>query len=751
MIISSISFFRKCTLGLTLATLAIFALAGCGAGSKAGVANVDSIGPLSGMVHGGPNSIVGAAVTLYATQSNGYGGQGLVLDTATTDGDGTFSFNPSSYTCPSGQQAYIAIAGGNTGGSTDNANSMLIAAIGPCSSLNSNTFIWVDELTTVAAAYALGNFISIDGNTVNISAPANNNAATGSCTGTGTAMTCVAAGLPHAFLNAEMLVNSIGTLSAHPTGSVNSNPPQNPGSTALITSLGTSSAPTGANPFTLGNTIPVPVINSLGNILQACVNSIGGISGDGSSCGNLFLYSTPSSTYSTSTTAPTNTLQAIMNIARYPYLNVSNIYGLASAMGSYQPALSAAPQDWSISIQYHSANVTAGIKPIGAPFNVALDANDDVYVSANSPGTNPNGGGAAPVLVTQFSSNGVANWQTIFTTATSTVCATNLTGNLCSQAVDASGNVYLADSGYLYQLSSSGTATRFNLVLDGNTTLKPVNVAVDRYNNLYVASNNATGTANLATYPAGSNGTTTPLAVTANGVAQLLNPIPGGLGFDSNGDLGITQSGSTAPMLSVFLPNTGTTSTVFGVAQTGTLSTTSTDGQMEGVIFDAANNFYTLNLTRIFELPAGSYGGTANNISVSGSSQMRVGAIDGGGTIWIPDPSTTGGVIRSYYASLPTPSLGALTGCLPWGSSSTTATSTTVGTTSTASTLCNPAVWNGTSTTQTPPRGARNLVIDSSGAIWAGAGNNFAVTQILGVAAPAWPLLSYAKFGVLPQ
>ncbi len=747
MIISPINSPRKHSFELVLATLAIFALAGCGAGPKAGVANVDSIGPLNGLVHGGPNSIVGAAVTLYATQSNGYGGQGLPLATTTTDGDGTFSFNPSSYTCPSGQQAYVVIVGGNTGGNIDNANSMLIAAIGSCSSLNSNTFIWVDELTTVAAAYALGNFISIDGNTVNISAPANNNAATGSCSGTGTSMSCVAAGLSHAFLNAQTLINGVGSTSALPTGAVNSNPPQNSGSTALITALGASSAPTGANPYTLGNTIPVPVINSLGNILQACVNSTGGTSGDGSSCGNLFLYSTPSSTYSTSTTAPTNTLQAIMNIARYPFVNVSNIYSLSTATSHYQPSLSVVPNDWSISIQYHSVNVASTVKPIGAPFNIVLDANDNLYVSANSTGTSPTGSGAVPVLVTQLSSNGIGNWQTSLTS--STVCATNLTGNLCNEAVDASGNVYLADSGYLYQLTPSGTATRFSLVLDANTTLKPVNVAVDRYNTLYVASNNTTGTANLATYPAGST-TSAPSAVTANGVAQLLSPIPGGLGFDSNGDLGITLYGA-ASMFSVFLPNIGTTSTVFDTAQRGTLSATSTDTQMEGVIFDASNNFYTVNLTRMFELPAGSYSGTATNISVPSSGQMRVGAIDGGGTIWIPDPNSTGGAIHSYYSNLPTPSLAVFTGCLPWGSSATVATNATVGTTSTASTLCNPAVWNGTSTQQTPPRGSRNIVIDSSGAMWIGAGNNFSIVQILGVAAPTWPLLAYSKFGVQPQ
>ncbi len=719
-------------------------LVGCVGGSPAVTADTASTpsASITGIVKGGPFPVQGAAVTLYATQSNGYGGVGLMLASTTSANDGTFSFNPSSFTCPAGQQAYIASVGGVVGANTSNPNSILMTAIGPCSSLATGTYIWIDDSTTVAAAYALDNFISIDGNTVNISAPANNNAASGSCTGTGTSMICVAAGLPHAFLNAQTLVNGVGTSTALPTGVPNANPPQNPGTTDLIASLGTT-----ANPYTLGNTIPVPVINSLANILEDCVNTSGGVSGDSTNCGTLFLNTTPISTYSTSTAVPTNTLQAAMNIARFPFNNVSALYSLAASNNYYQPALTATPADWALAIEYHSIMVNSAVSPLGDPFNVALDANDDVYVSGNSAGTAPSGGGAVPVLVSQLSSNGIGNWQTSLTN--STICASGLTANLCNLAIDSLGNMYLSDVGYLYQLDPFGTATAYTLALNSTTTLKPVNVAVDRYNNVYVASNNTTGTANLVTYPAGSNSTTVPSTVTANGVALLLSPIPGGLGFDSNGDLGITQYGS-ASMRSVFLPNTGTTNTVFGVAQNGVMAT-STDTQMEGVVFDAANNFYTNSLTNVFELRAGLYNGTATQITGSGGSQMRVGVIDGGGTIWMPDPTTGGGAIRPYYASLPTPSFGAFVGCYPWGASSTTTTATSTATTSTASTICNPGLWNGGNNTQRPSRGSRNMVIDSSGAMWIGAGGNFGISQILGVAAPTWPLLSYAKFGVLPQ
>ena len=72
-----------------------------------------------------------------------------------------------------------------------------MAALGSCSNFGNataqgNVNIIVSELSTVAAAYTLGNFITVNQNTagnqlVYVGAPANNNAATGSCTGTGPA------------------------------------------------------------------------------------------------------------------------------------------------------------------------------------------------------------------------------------------------------------------------------------------------------------------------------------------------------------------------------------------------------------------------------------------------------------------------------------------------------------------------------------------------------------------------------------
>src|ERR1035441_6605165 len=118
-------------------------------------------------MHGGPNPVSGATVTLYATKTTaspssannyGYGVAGLVLGTATTNTSGGFSFS-SPAACTVGQQAYIVSAGGKTGANSTNSAAVLMAALGPCSSLvegtgTGHTTVIINEPTTIAAAYA---------------------------------------------------------------------------------------------------------------------------------------------------------------------------------------------------------------------------------------------------------------------------------------------------------------------------------------------------------------------------------------------------------------------------------------------------------------------------------------------------------------------------------------------------------------------------------------------------------------------
>jgi hypothetical protein len=386
--------------------IAAFSLTGCGLGDVAGPNSSDTqTGLISGRVHGGPNPVVNGRVVLYATTATGYGIGSAALATATTDLNGNWNFGSASYTCPANQYAYVVIYGGQTGSNASNPNSVLMTALGSCSNVSTSTFVWTDELTTIAAAYALNNFIGITGNasagyTVGIGADGANSAAVGCVANsyyqsTQTCASTQAAGMAHAFSTANLLVNST-------SGQV--------GSTT-----------------TNGAVIPTALINTLGNAIQACVNSNGGgtngagtpttttsaagTTTDGTACGNLSAYTsyTLNGTATGTLVAAGNTLGYLVNLAKHPVGSLSTtftnggatvcsgtaascIFALAPSQGAYQTAMSAAPPDFSLSIYYPKnslssvANTTTGCTGSPAtlgllyPWALATDINDNIDI-----------------------------------------------------------------------------------------------------------------------------------------------------------------------------------------------------------------------------------------------------------------------------------------------------------------------------------------------------------------------------------
>ena len=89
---------------------------------------------------------------------------------------------------------YLVASGGNPGLSpgTNNTSLALMAALGSCGNLNSSTHIVIDEVTTVAAVYALAPFM------------ATNSGAPGASLGTSVGNT---QGLTNAFATAQNLVD----------------------------------------------------------------------------------------------------------------------------------------------------------------------------------------------------------------------------------------------------------------------------------------------------------------------------------------------------------------------------------------------------------------------------------------------------------------------------------------------------------------------------------------------------------------
>ena len=288
---------------------------------------------LQGNVHGGQQPVAGATIQLYATGSApgaaGYGSAAspLIASTVTTNARGGFTIT-GAYTCPSSTAPVYIVATGGNSGFTVNPNIALMAALGPCGNLTSSTFVSMNELTTVAAVYALAPFM----------------------TGTTNAYT------------------TIGTSSGNAVGLAN----------AMADSATLVNAGSGGYPTTPGVTLPIPLINTLADILASCINSGGGSYNDGTSCGTLFFNSNPGGTAST---APTDTITALMNIAQHPApppANLAALYNSPAPQPPFQPTLAQQPTDFTLAITLSGAG-------LNAPSALAADASGNIWI-ANSGG-----------------------------------------------------------------------------------------------------------------------------------------------------------------------------------------------------------------------------------------------------------------------------------------------------------------------------------------------------------------------------
>jgi hypothetical protein len=249
-----------------------------------------------GLVHGGQQPVTGATIQLYAvgTAGDGSAATPLLSPAAVSDANGGFNIS-GAYHCPSASSlVYIVASGGNPGlgPGINNAALSLMAALGPCGNLSPSTFIFIDELTTVAAVYALAPYMTSP-------------SAVGSASGDATALAA-------AFTLASQLVN-----------------------TTTGTAPGTG-VPTGTS-------VPVAQINTIGDILGACVNSAGGTSGDSTPCGMLFSLTTP-----TGLTPATDTVTALLHLANDPALNTASLFNLVTPGAPFQPTQSQTPPDLSV-------------------------------------------------------------------------------------------------------------------------------------------------------------------------------------------------------------------------------------------------------------------------------------------------------------------------------------------------------------------------------------------------------------------
>ena len=267
-----------------------------------------------GSLHGGQQPITGARVYLLAASAAGYGNASTSLLTVgsgadsvgtyvTTDGGGSFTLG-GKYVCTASTEVYALALGGSPGaGAPANSAIALMTALGKCPAsgtfASAAPFIEINEITTVAAAYALAGYLT---------APASL-----SYSGTTLAYT----GLDNAFATAASLANLAS---------------------------GTANSTVGTN-----GTAPVAKVNTLADIIAGCVNSTGPSSNP---CTTLFSASGGSTT-------PSETITALLNVAHNPGANPTSLYGIVTPASPFQPTLAVAPNDFALTIQYTSPQMNS--------------------------------------------------------------------------------------------------------------------------------------------------------------------------------------------------------------------------------------------------------------------------------------------------------------------------------------------------------------------------------------------------------
>lgn len=391
-----------------LAAAVLPLLTGCGVTMTSTVAPVTTSPATAvtytGRVMGGQQPVSGASVYLVAAAAYGsYGGPSNPASYASTstDSSGHFSLT-SSLNCQANLPMYILVLSGDAGGGT-NGSLAEMAALGLCDSLTSNTNIQINELTTVASVYALAQFFN---GSPYISTTENNSP-----------------GLMQAFADVTQLTD---------------------------TTAGTIPGPM----LPAGAIFPSTKINTLANIIAACVNSAGGTAGDHSICGNLFAAATP-----LGGRAPTDTVTALANIAQNPAANVPALFSVATTQPIYQPSLTQAPSDWLLAVKYKPSGMSA-------PSAVATDGSGNVWVT-NKGGNN----------IVELSHAGVLE-----TTVSSGFNAPT------ALAFDLSGNLWVAQSGNSSMTSVSANGSSGATVSSGTGGLNlPSGIAIDPAGNLWVA------------------------------------------------------------------------------------------------------------------------------------------------------------------------------------------------------------------------------------------------------------------------
>jgi hypothetical protein len=567
-------------------------LSGCSLTPTA-LPSADTGRTIRGNVHGGQQPINGARIYLLAAGTSGYAsastsllisgdGSDSIGNYVLSAADGSFAIG-GDYTCTPNTQVYLYALGGDPGAGANSAAGLL-AALGNCPAAGNFAatvpFLSVNEVSTVAAAYAMAGFAT----------DATHVSSSGS--------TLAQTGIANAFANAANLADI-------PSGSA----------------LATTPAGNGA--------APQQAINTLANILAACINS----TGPGSApCSSLFADATSDGT--PSGTAATDTATAAINIAHNPAANVADLFGIPATTPPFGPALSIQPNDFTVALTFTGGGITnSQSMAIDAQGNIwAADTNNAVleYNSLGAPLSGPTGF----INANLNSPSGIA--------------------------IDASSNVWVSNGGLglipLVQFDGSG-----NFINAAFASLPDLydSLAISPTGDILIPSlHNGTGLYDFA-----SDGTYKGLYATPNFVDGLAIQFNGSIWTSNDGANTLSELSSTGTLLSgpgfpssisnpgpLAIDASGNIWQLNGSAAVGVddntgsqLFAASAGSSASHFILDGAGNAWvvtrtTLGMSTIYGLAVLSNSGTplpGASAYISPAQQLNDLQIDGSGNVWL--------------------------------------------------------------------------------------------------------------------
>jgi hypothetical protein len=346
-------------------------------------------------------------------------------------------------------------------------------------------------------------------------------------------------------------------------------------------------------------TVPQGLLDTLGNVLAACVDSANTATSASSACSSLFADATKNGV--STGTKPIDTASAAINIAHYPSVNVTPIYNLAVKTSPFSPGISPAPADFTVAFVYNK---------IATPGGIALDSAGNAYVPTN----------ATSGYVTKLSPAGAV----LNTSATAG-------SGFDSIAVDPSGNLWAVANGSatVYEFTSTLGPVTGSPFGSGNLNA-PAFVSIDSSGYIYVTDG---GNSNQIIQKFNSNGTLN--TSLSNGCLTRLTYAT----LDAAGYLWATIPGSNAICrVSSSNGNQG----FQGGVQVGT--NVGIDGFGNGWVGQGSQT----NLYKFGSGGGSNTYGVINNNAVGGLNNPSWVAIDGGNNVWLTNGSGNSQSASSY-------------------------------------------------------------------------------------------------------